>query len=489
MNFKKFLLPALSFTLLLAACKEEEEVKPANTLTARAGADQKVEVGEVVVLDGTASEDSENEPFDYRWSFSKKPSGSTASISKPTTEKPTFVPDVAGDYELELTISNANGESSDRVLVTAAVTAPMVLATNITSKMVLEDRISNPDFPDYVVNQNVTVQAELTIKPGVVIGFARDTRLEVNDNGGVLIAKGEASKAIRLIGQEKTRGFWAGIIMRSGSSGNELEYVEVLHTGSKVLFSGIKAGIALTGSSDAQISVKNSLFENNAGYGLYLQEDAILKTFTSNTFRDNIESGISVAPDHVKSLDENSVFSGNNGRNVVEISGGTLTGSSSSEAQWSGFKDKTPYYLTNSLTLDAGLKLMPGVTLELARDKQITVNKGYLSAIGTKESKITIKGREGNQAVWKGMICYSVSALNVLEHTVVSGGGSIPLVSGKKANIAVYGSQARMTIKNTQISNSGGYGVYVNYQASINTDAATVNTFEGNADQPILQEK
>jgi hypothetical protein len=76
----------------------------------------------------------------------------------------------------------------------------------------------------------------------------------------------------------------------------------------------------------------------------------------------------------------------------------------------------------------------------------------------------------------------------MFEHVDISGGGSIPLVSGKKTNIAVYGSQARLQIKNSKISGSGGYGIYVNYQASVNEDIETINTFADNAQGKLLKE-
>jgi PKD repeat protein len=485
---KKILLAMLSFTLLLGSCKEDEDPKPTNTLTSRAGADQNVHVGDVVSLDGSGSTDSENKPFQYSWAFSKKPAGSTAAFNAATADKTKFTADLPGEYEVELTVSNANGESKDKVLITATVIEPIVLETNIKTKTVLEDRIANPAIPDYIVNENTAVNAELTVKPGVVIAFARDTRLEINDNGGLLIAKGELEKPIRLIGKETTKGFWAGVIFRSSSSANALEYVQVLHAGSKALFSGKKAGMAITGSSKAQVSIKNSLFEKNDGYGLWLEKGVILTSFTTNVFKENSEAGILLDADNVASLDVNSVFTGGNGRDVVEIFASQLSKNVTAEVVWQGFKDKTPYLILEGLTVDANWKLLPGVTIEMSSGARMSIDDGYINAIGTATSKIVIKGAENTPAFWRGLICYSTSTKNVLEYTEISGGGSTALVSGKKVNIAIYGSQATMQIKNSKISGSGGYGIYVNYQASVNDDIETANTFADNVQGKILKE-
>src|SRR5690606_34938942 len=97
-----------------------------------------------------------------------------------------FVPDVAGEYEAELTVSSDNGESKDKVVIVATAAQPIILETNIKAKTTLADRFADPNLPDYIANANITVGAELVVEPGVVIAFARDTRLEILNNGGIL---------------------------------------------------------------------------------------------------------------------------------------------------------------------------------------------------------------------------------------------------------------------------------------------------------------
>ncbi|ACT95726.1 right-handed parallel beta-helix repeat-containing protein [Dyadobacter fermentans] len=484
---RRILWATLSFALLLGSCKEDEDVTPSDTLTAKAGADQNVNAGSVVTLDGSASTDSENKPFDFSWAFTKKPAGSAANLASATTAKPTFTADVAGDYEVELTISNANGQSKDKVVITAAVIEPIVIDAQIRAKLTLNDRIDNPAIPDYIVNANVSVNAELEIKPGVVIAFARDTRLEINDGGGVLLAKGDSAKPIRFIGKETTKGFWSGVTFRSSSSANTLEYVQVLHAGSKPLFSTTKAGMAVLGSQ-AEVNIKHCLFEANAGYGLYIQDGVALASFEKNNFKDNTEAGLLLSAENVQNLDTDSKFTNGNGRNVVEITASSLPKNATAEVIWKGFKDKTPYRILEHVTSDANWKLLPGVTIEVNRAGAITIDDGYFNAVGTETNKIIIRGAENAAAYWKGLLSFSTSDQNIIENAEVSGGGNIAIVSGKKANIAIYGGQSRMTIRKSVISNSGGYGIFVNYQATVNDDVETVNTFKDNAQAKLLKE-
>ncbi|MDB5240383.1 MAG: right-handed parallel beta-helix repeat-containing protein, partial [Spirosoma sp.] len=140
---------------------------------------------------------------------------------------------------------------------TPTVTEPLAITANITAKTTLIDRVANPELPDYIVTKSIDVNNELTINPGVVVAFERDVRMNVNDNGGLLIAKGEAAKKIRFIGLEKTKGFWMGIALYSGSNANTMEYVEVMHAGSRPIYSTTKSALFMSGGSRAQIGLKN----------------------------------------------------------------------------------------------------------------------------------------------------------------------------------------------------------------------------------------
>jgi len=65
-------------------------------------------------LDGSKST-SPVGALSYAWAFVSKPAGSTAVLANPNTVNPTFVPDMAGPYVVELVVS-ANGASSPRAV-------------------------------------------------------------------------------------------------------------------------------------------------------------------------------------------------------------------------------------------------------------------------------------------------------------------------------------------------------------------------------------
>lgn len=70
------------------------------------GPSQSFALGKTATLDGTGSYDIEGDPLSYRWSVVSAPDGSTARIMNPQSVTPTFTPDVAGTYRLQLLVDD-----------------------------------------------------------------------------------------------------------------------------------------------------------------------------------------------------------------------------------------------------------------------------------------------------------------------------------------------------------------------------------------------
>ncbi len=78
---------------------------------ANPGLDQTATLNSRVQLDGTASNDPDNDPLAYQWAFVSKPSNSIATLTNAATASPSFTLDKPGNYVLELIVSDGKLES------------------------------------------------------------------------------------------------------------------------------------------------------------------------------------------------------------------------------------------------------------------------------------------------------------------------------------------------------------------------------------------
>ena len=79
---------------------------------ADAGPNQAVLVNDLIILDGSASLDANNEVLSYSWSLSSTPTGSSASLPNPTLVNPQFTADLAGIYTATLIVNDGLTDSS-----------------------------------------------------------------------------------------------------------------------------------------------------------------------------------------------------------------------------------------------------------------------------------------------------------------------------------------------------------------------------------------
>lgn len=118
----------------LSGCDALLNILGMGSPTADGGGDRSVEVATLVTLDGTLSV---GDGITYKWAMTK-PTGSTAALSSTTASKVTFTPDVAGTYDITLTVTNSNGSGKITFTITATMpagfyTAPTGLAVAIAS--------------------------------------------------------------------------------------------------------------------------------------------------------------------------------------------------------------------------------------------------------------------------------------------------------------------------------------------------------------------
>jgi hypothetical protein len=121
---------SLGIYLVLTACGgagSDNNAPVAKAGGVRAG---NVLVGDDVILDGTASSDTDNDTLSYRWSLETVPFNSTATLSDPFSDEPAFNADVAGSYVARLVVNDGSTDSApDNVTILVVIPPPTVTIT------------------------------------------------------------------------------------------------------------------------------------------------------------------------------------------------------------------------------------------------------------------------------------------------------------------------------------------------------------------------
>lgn len=336
----------------------------------------------------------------------------------------------------------------------------------------------------YLIKGKIDIKSGLRIHKGVELQFDADAEITVTPTG-YLSAIGTADQPIKFHGVESAEaGYWRGIAIKSNNVKNELSYVEVLDAGSNAL-SGVdqKAAIALDGENHAKLKLTNSKIEKSGGYGLFTENHAELMALTFTRFENNTGAAMALPANEVRKANTMvaTSFIGN-GHNGIEIYGSVLLLPNNEESVWPTLYFGASYLVSGNLSIQSGLKILPGAVFKFADGKGIrVVSNAYLNAKGTEDDKITFTGINEVKGAWYGIQFLSKSDLNILSYTeILYAGKTAHLGTPQISSISLGGDYAsKLNITHSKIAHGEGYGIAIGTKlGTINSDFETVNQFE-----------
>ena len=558
-----FLTLLVSVPVFLISCGEEDEPDPV-TVSANAGTDQTVNLGEVVTLDGSGSSSSDGSALVYLWAITTQPTGSTATIGSPTSESPSFTPDEVGDYVLTLTVTSGTAVDTDQVTITAQSTGPNedpmvafnegdsvkfrvgadftleltvsdadgddlditlevleqdpagtnpslspdlvnppafifnasdpgyyklrveaddnkggtdadtiqlfignVLASSVTSDLTMEDYFTEDDCPDWYLITNSTIQADVTVEPGVLMISSEDVGISVETSGS-LNAIGAMDNMIRFTAEEDSKGYWRGLEFLSNTTSNELTYFEISYGGSSG-FDGADLQANVMVDDAGRLKITNSRIANSGGYGLYVRDlESTLVDFADNEITAN-SAPVNALLNHYHYFDSESDYTGNDDDYIDSEWKGNDT---SLDVTWKALN--VPYRLADNIdniesdiTIEAGAVFLgqPQSGLEIS-------GSGSLNAVGTANEKIVFKGEQTTSGYWLGLNFQTNNTSNELTFVEISDGGADGFDGANLLSNIMVENAGRLKITNTSSSNSAGYGLYTRDKESILVDFA-----------------
>lgn len=362
--------------------------------------------------------------------------------------------------------------------------ADSILSGNYNEDLVLEDRVNNPNQPDYVVEGDVTLYAQLTIEPGVRVEFDANTALIIEEEGSV-VAEGTSSDPIVLTGATQTAGFWRGVLIYSANVSNTLEYVTISYAGGNPvsdIWFDIKANLAIDNFVTAKVNINNCTFSNSAGLGMAGDKDIDIVSFSNNTFSNNAEAALRLDATEIGQLDNASDFTDGNGFDGVEVWGSNVD--ELTAITWPSLGNGAPYRILDDITVYSGVNVEPGATFRFEPNSALIVEEdAYFIADGNASEIITFTGSVTSAPSWRGILFYSPDVRNKLSYCEVSFAGSDPVSDiwyDIKANVAVdnYAS-GYLEVTNCTIRDGEGCGLAVDSGATLLQSGNTFSNLPG----------
>jgi len=175
--------------------------------------------------------------------------------------------------------------------------------------------------------------------------------------------------------------------------------------------------------------------------------------------------------------------------NITLYIGGVLPNSISSNTTYPDIfesEEYPDYYALKSFNSTAGVTFAPGVVIECGSDVRFwfSTNSAYLNAEGTSMKNIIFRGIDKVKGTWKTIHIASSNVNNKLNYVRIMHAGSSTVSSKKTALFVQSNTPSKISIRNTTITQSAGYGLCVDGDEAIFT-AFSDNNFSDNDAAPM----
>lgn len=365
----------------------------------------------------------------------------------------------------------------------------------------------------YVVTSSITVAAgkTLTIQPGVLVKFNSDKYMQAY---GQILAAGTSANPIVFTSNQTTptAGYWASLYLNPAAApASQFSYVTLSYCGRSdnacfvsngasptldhvTISNSSTAGLLVTGAT-ASVSVVDSVFRNNVGYGINVSSAATLN-LTNSSILDN--TGYALGAEAKTSLlgltGLTVTGNGSGAKNYIYYRGGTITGNETWRPGMTWLMAATTYVgsVSNSA---AQLTVMPGVRVEVGYHLFLGLY-GRILAPGTAANPIVFTSNQAapTAGYWNTVYFYAGAASGSQfsyvtfsycgysnSGCVVSAGASptfdhVTISNSSTAGLVAGGANTSISVTDSVFRNNATYGVNVDNGATISlTNTAIVD--------------
>lgn len=322
---------------------------------------------------------------------------------------------------------------------------PIRLTGTENGDITILDKSSNPNVVDYYLDGAWTINANVTVNPGVRIEMRPEARIVVNANGS-LNATGTSNNRIDIFGAQNVTGYWHNIEFNSNNPNNKLIYCNVSN-GSDYGYN--KPGMILV-SDNNQVTIKNSVFSKGSEFGLMtMGASSKLPGFESNYFSSFSKGPMRLASwSHANYLDNSTTIAPDNSLPYIHIFGANVTTSTFVP------KMNVAYYIRGDISINDGahVKVESGTEIRMAENTKILVtSSSSLEFDGTASAPCSVIGHVASKGYWYNITFESNHPNNRISYTNVSGGRDYGY---NKPGFIRLGANATCAMNNSIISNT-----------------------------------
>lgn len=350
--------------------------------------------------------------------------------------------------------------------------AQRIEQTAITSDMELADRVNGVD---YIITNNLQVNANLTIKPGVTIMFAEGAGLQVNERGS-LTAIGAQSNEVLFTSETGKRGSWKGITILSNSGRNVLSFCKIEQGGGENSYGQGNVVVGST-TTPAQVEISNSSISTSNKDGIVINEGSKVLNFSGNKIFTNSAFPVSMHISDAVNMENGNTYS-NNGKEFIKVSGEVVNKPITLNKLNESFLISGQITATKGFTINAGSRVYMDNDVELVIDG--TNGDAFFSAVGTQAQPITISAIYNGTGVWTSIKFRNANSNNnQIEYCTISGGGMTTVgAEGMVSVTNTNGGSSNIVIRHSSIMNSAATGIYIqSANSEYNSDIINSNTF------------
>lgn len=126
------------------------------------------------------------------------------------------------------------------------------------------------------------------------------------------------------------------------------------------------------------------------------------------------------------------------------------------------------YRFIGRTDVSATLTIEPGVVVLFDKEADLYIKQnGALKAIGSETAKIVFKGGQDTKGYWGGLYFDSGSEENNLRYCVIENAGDRDRSIPARTSAVVVHNGGRLVMRDTRVSKSGGYGIFLYEKASL----------------------